>query len=279
MPSLPLSATSRPTRLAFLVGGSEGIGAALAAHLVAEGADVVALSRSADKLSAAAAHLEGHRRTPAQRILTRPLDITDGAATRQTIDALVAELGTPDLVVDTAGYSRPGWLAELPDEHVRGMVEVNLLGTIHVCRAVLPHLVAAGRGTIVTTSSMAGLTGIFGQSVYCATKFGVIGFSEALSREVRRDGIRVLVLCPPNTRTPGFEEESRHKPAEVLAAEEKASTLTADEVAEALLRALHRRGGFLVVPGRDNQALALAMRHLPAVADRLLRRKPAPSVS
>lgn len=258
--------------LSFVVGGSEGIGSAVAERLVARGDDVVVLSRSQSKLAAAVERLEALRRRPDQTIASRGLDITDAAETSRTVDELVATHGAPDLVVNTAGYARPGWLNEIPAEDVRGMVEVNLLGTINLARAVAPHLQAAKRGTIVTTSSMAGLAGVFGYTVYSATKFGVIGFSEALRRELESYGVRVLVLCPPNTLTPGFETENLHKPAEVLAAEEKASTMTADEVADQLLRALKRRRGFLVVPGRSNRLAAFAIRHLPWLVDRELRR-------
>jgi 3-dehydrosphinganine reductase len=257
---------------AFVFGGSEGIGLAVAARLVARGADVVVLSRSQAKLDAALGLL-------GPRASARSVDVTSATAVQAAVEALVADGGVPDLVVTTAGYARPGYLEDLPGDDVTGMVATNLLGTINVCRAVLPHLRAAGGGTIVTTSSMAGLAGVFGYTVYSATKFGVIGFSEALRREVRPYGIRVKVLCPPNTLTPGFEEENRHKPAEVLAAEESVSTLTADEVADALVRALPRRRGFLVVPGRDSRLAAVAIRHLPAVVDRALRRPPAPTDS
>jgi len=258
--------------LALVVGGSEGIGLAVAERLVAAGDHVVVLSRSATKLAAARARLEGLRNGPAQLIDSRQVDVTDAEGTRAGVDALVAEAGVPGLVVTTAGYARPGYLDDLPEADVTGMVATNLLGTIHVCRAVLPHLRAAGRGTIVTTSSMAGLAGVFGYTVYSASKFGVVGFSEALRREVRPYGVRVLTLCPPNTLTPGFEEENRHKPTEVLAAEENVATLSAEEVADALLRALRRRRGFLVVPGRDSRLAAFAIRHLPFVVDRALRR-------
>lgn len=251
--------------LAFVFGGSEGIGLAVARRLVAEGREVVVLSRSAAKLDAALAELGAGA-------LARSVDVTDAAATSAVVDALVAEVGVPDLVVTTAGYARPGYLEDLPADDVTGMVAINLLGTIHVCRAVLPHLRRAGTGTIVTTSSMAGLAGVFGYTVYSASKFGVIGFAEALRREVRPYGLRVLVLCPPNTLTPGFEEENRHKPAEVLAAEESVATLTAEQVADTLVGALRRRRGFLVVPGRDSRLAAVAIRHLPFVVDRALRR-------
>ncbi|WGX94995.1 SDR family NAD(P)-dependent oxidoreductase [Nocardioides sp. L-11A] len=258
-----------PVRTALVFGGSQGIGLAVAERLVAGGARVVVLSRSENKLAAALARL-------GPGASARPVDVTDPVAVTAAVDAAVAEVGMPDLVVTTAGYARPGYLDELPPDDITGMVATNLLGTVHVCRAVLPHLRAAGGGTIVTTSSMAGLAGVFGYTVYSATKFGVIGFSEALRREVRPYGITVRVLCPPNTLTPGFAEENRHKPAEVLAAEESVATLTPQAVADALLRALRRRRGFLVVPGRDSRLAAVAIRHLPVVVDRALRR-PGPS--
>lgn len=257
--------------LSIVIGGSEGIGAAVALQLVERGDDVVIASRSQAKLDAALARCEAVRQTPDQLIATRELDVTNAGALSQIIDALVADVGTPDLVINTAGYARPGWLQELPSDDVRGMVEVNLLGTVHLAQAVVPHLVAAGRGKFVVTSSMAGLAGVFGYTVYSATKFGVIGFAEALRREIAPSGVAVHVLAPPNTLTPGFDTENQFKPAEVLAAEEKASTMTAEAVASDLLKALGRKR-MLIVPGRGNRFAAWAIRYLPRLADRELRR-------
>lgn len=253
---------------AYVFGGSEGIGLAVASQLAAAGTQVVVLSRSQAKIDAALAQL-------GPGAIGCSVDVTDAGTTTATVDALVAEVGVPDLVVTTAGYARPGYLDELPEADIAGMVATNLVGTINVARAMLPHLRTAGTGTIVTTSSMAGLAGVFGYTVYSATKFGVIGFSEALRREVRPYGIDVRVLCPPNTLTPGFDEENKHKPAEVLAAEESVATLTPEQVATALMRALRRRRGFLVVP-RGSRLAAAAIRYAPPVVDRALRR-PSPS--
>lgn len=258
---------SYAARSALVFGGSEGIGLAVAQRLVAAGTDVVVLSRSERKLVDAVGLLEAQRTGPDQVIRSCAVDVTDPDA----VVAAVGAIAVPDLVVITAGYARPGYLADLPADDVVGMVATNLTGTIHVCRAVVP-LLSAG-STVVTTSSMAGLTGVFGYTVYSATKFGVVGFSEALRRELAPVGIDVRVLCPPNTRTPGFDEENRHKPAEVLKAEEKVGTLSADEVADALMRALgSRRRRFLVIPGRSSRLAATAIRHLPGLVDRSLRR-------
>ncbi|MFI5429377.1 SDR family NAD(P)-dependent oxidoreductase [Aeromicrobium sp. UC242_57] len=141
------------SRLSFVVGGSEGIGSAVAQRLASRGDDVVVMSRSEKKLAAASKRLDELRQKPGQTLVSRSIDITDAGETTRTIDGLVAVHGTPDVVVNTAGYARPGWLGEIPPEDVRGMVEVNLLGTINLARAVAPHLQAARGGTIVTTSS------------------------------------------------------------------------------------------------------------------------------
>lgn len=249
---------------AFVVGGSEGIGLAIAQKLARRGAEVAIFGRSEEKLRSAGQSLDV---TP----YAGRLDVTDAAATRAVLDAAVADLGVPDLVVCTAGFARAEWFDRAPLDNVRAMMETNYLGTVHVCHALVPHLVEAGRGTVVTTSSMAGLTGVFGYAGYCASKFAVVGFSEALRRELRPHGVHVATLCPPNTRTPGFAEENRTKPAEVLAAEEKVRTLEPEEVAAYLLKVLPKQPD-LVIPGLDGRVGHALIRHLPRVADRMLRR-------
>ena len=252
---------------AFVIGGSEGIGLAVTQRLAADGVEVAVFGRSGDKLRAADESLGG-------TAYVGQLDVTDAAGTRTVLDRAVDDLGTPDLVVTTAGFARAEWFHEEPLDNVRAMIETNYLGTVHVCHALVPHLVAAGRGTIVTTSSMAGLTGVFGYAGYSASKFAVVGFSEALRRELRPHGVHVAVLCPPNTRTPGFDEENRTKPPEVLAAEEKVRTLEPEQVADHLLKVLPRRPN-LVIPGFDSRLGHSVIRHLPRLADRMLQRKKA----
>jgi 3-dehydrosphinganine reductase len=257
-----------PWTRAFVVGGSEGIGLAVAQALVRRGTDVAVFGRSQAKLDAALASLE----TNGVATYADALDVRDAARTAEVLGDAVRDFGTPDLVVSAAGFARAEWFAEASLDHVRSMIETNYLGTVHVCHALVPHLVAAGGGTVVTTSSMAGLTGVFGYAGYSASKFAVVGFSEALRRELRPAGVHVATLCPPNTRTPGFDEENRTKPAEVLAAEEKVKTLEPEQVADHLLKVLPSRP-HLVIPGFDSRLGHRVIRHLPRVADRLLRRR------
>ena len=259
-----------PWTRAFVVGGSEGIGLAVAQALGRQGVDVAVFGRSEPKLRAAEQSLAAAAAN-GSTTYAAALDVRDAGETAAVLEEAVRAVGVPDLVVSTAGFARAEWFAEAPLDNLRAMIDTNYLGTVHVCHALVPHLVAADRGTIVTTSSMAGLTGVFGYAGYSASKFAVVGFSEALRRELRPHGVHVATLCPPNTRTPGFDEENRTKPAEVLAAEEKVRTLDPDEVADYLLRRLPKRP-HLVVPGFDSRLGHAVVRHLPRVADRMLRR-------
>src|SRR6185503_5941588 len=103
---------------------------------------------------------------------------------------------------------------------------VNLAGCWHMIQALLPHMKARG-GYIVNTASLAGLIGVSGYSDYCASKFALVGYSEALRAELKLVGIEVSVLCPPDTDTPGFATENRTKPEETKAISASARLMSA----------------------------------------------------
>jgi 3-dehydrosphinganine reductase len=221
---------------AVIFGGSEGIGKSLAKLILEAGGDVAICSRSEEKLRAATTEMERLR----VRLISRPVDVTDFRA----VQALAADLektwGTPDLLINCAGYARPGYLEELGIEHFRKMMELNYFGTVHTTKAFLPQMLKKRGSHILNTSSLAGFIGLFGYTGYCASKFAVVGFSEALRREIAPWGVNVSVLCPPNTRTPGLDEENKFKPKEVLATEEKVKVVDPDYVAAEALAGLKR---------------------------------------
>ena len=227
-------------KVAYVTGGSSGLGLAIARELVQRGAHVALLARDRGRLAEAAAQLEPKRRSRDQRIATRVCDVADAEAVARTADDLVRDLGAPDLVVNNAGYAYLDYLENVTPQRMRDMAATNLFGPYHVVHAVLPHMKARG-GTIVNVASVGGLVGYFGAAAYCATKFGVVGFSEALRNELAPWGIRVAVLCPPNTATPGLERENLTKPAETHAVEGTAGTYTPERVARSLIRGLRGR--------------------------------------
>ncbi|MER8703738.1 MULTISPECIES: SDR family NAD(P)-dependent oxidoreductase [unclassified Mesorhizobium] len=183
-------------KVALVTGASSGIGEATAVALAAAGAKVAIAARRADRLEALAARIEKAGGT-ALRI---EADVTSNDDVTAMVDKVVTEWGRLDILVNNAGVMllSPAADAELDDW--RRMIELNLLALMGVTKAALPHLRAA-KGHIVNVSSIAGRVANPGASGYAATKFGVVGFSESLRREVYADKVRVTVIEPGLVRT------------------------------------------------------------------------------
>lgn len=242
----------------WITGGSQGIGLAVAHRFYREGAEVVLLARDTDKLRRAAETI-GAR--PGGSVATLALDVTDAAAVENALGS--GRSGPVDVLVNAAGLARPTYFELVDPTQFDRIVRTNLYGPYHMCRSLLGEL-RKSKGYIVNVSSVAGFIGVFGYTDYCASKFGLIGFSEALREELKRDGVRVSVLCPPDTDTPGLVEENRTKPRETLAISAKAKLLPPERVADELLRGM-RRGRFLIVPGSDGKLSLWVKRLFPGL--------------
>ncbi|HXQ24433.1 MAG TPA: SDR family oxidoreductase [Candidatus Acidoferrales bacterium] len=248
----------------YVVGGSLGIGLAVAERVAALGADVVVLARRREPLEQAAAAVRAACRRPNQSVFWRQLDVADHEQVAATMNALVAEHGAPDVLINCAGRAYPRRFEDVTYDQFAETMLVNLHGCWNTVQALLPHMKARKRGYIVNTSSLAGLIGVFGYTDYCASKFALVGFSEALRGELKPHGITVSVLCPPDTDTPGLASENLTKPEETRAIAASAKVLSATAVADALLRGMARRR-FLIIPGFDSRLGVLAKRFVPGV--------------
>lgn len=260
-------------RLALVTGGSEGIGLAVARGLLARGAGVVLLARDTGKLERAAAGL-GRAAAGGQVVDWVSADVAHYPALEAAVAEVEKRHGPPWFAIGCAGFARPGWFHEQPVETLRAMTEVNYLGGLHLARALAPSLLPRRGGHLVLTASIAGFIGLFGYAGYCGTKFALLGLAQALRKEWAPLGIRVSVLCPPNTDTPGLARENRDKPPEVLATEEKVKPLKPEQVAGSLLRALPRDPA-IVIPGVDGKLAWLLSRYVPWIVERITRRRPA----
>lgn len=254
-------------KTAYVVGGSMGIGLATATLLASLGAHVGIFARRREPLAEALAAIEVQRRRVNQRCWARQLDVRDFAQVAAVMHEAVAEFGPPDVLINCAGRAYPDYFEKISPEQFADTMQVNLGGCWNTVSALVPHMTARG-GYIVNTSSLAGLIGIFGYTDYCASKFAVIGFSEALRSELAPRGFTVSVLCPPDTHTPGFETENRTKPPETHAISAGAKVMTPDAVARALIAGMAKKR-FLIIPGADGRLAALAQRLAPGVVRRL----------
>lgn len=182
----------------FVTGAAGGIGLGIARACVRAGMKAVLADIDESELAQAAARLAG----AGAEVMVVPLDVTDREAWARAARAVPAAVGPVQLLVNNAGVSTLGMrFDEIAPELWDRVVDINLTGVYNGVRAFLSGMRAAGGGHIVNTSSVGGLFGAPVLAPYCATKFGVVGLSEALRAELAPDGIGVSVLCPGSVRT------------------------------------------------------------------------------
>jgi NAD(P)-dependent dehydrogenase (short-subunit alcohol dehydrogenase family) len=232
-------------RTAYITGGSSGIGLAIARELLQRDARVAIIARNAERLAAAEQELAAIRGPDA--VTSALLDVTDRPAADRALPALVARFGGPDLLVNSHGLSMALYFEETTNDELRQLLDANIVGTWNTIQILLPEL-EKRKGTIATVASIAGFMSLLGYSAYSASKFGVLGLSEGLRNELKPRGVRVCVLCPPDTDTPTFERENIRKPPETKMMSETMPLRSPEYVARAFVKGLQRRR-FLIVPG------------------------------
>jgi NADP-dependent 3-hydroxy acid dehydrogenase YdfG len=183
--------TSIENSVAVVTGAGRGIGRAIAIELGRMGATVVLAARSR-------AELENTAEVIGTKSRVQPTDVRN----KEEIQRLL-QVGPVDILVNAAGLGIFGPVRDFKDEDFENLVETNLRGIFFTCRFVLPSMIERKKGHIINIASIAGKVGSANRAVYCATKFGVVGFTESLAEEVRQYGIRATVICPGSTDT-GF---------------------------------------------------------------------------
>ncbi|WP_039826817.1 mycofactocin-coupled SDR family oxidoreductase [Nocardia testacea] len=202
-------------KVALVTGAARGIGRAQAVRLAEEGADIVALDLCGPVETviippATPEDLEQTVRAVEKtgaRVVAATADVRDGAALRAAADRAVDELGGLDVVCATAGITSSAPGLQLTEEQWRTMLDVNLTGVWQTCKATAPHLIARGGGSMILTSSIAGLVGLVGVAHYTAAKHGVVGLMRSLAQELAPHGIRVNSVHPTNVDTPMIQND------------------------------------------------------------------------
>lgn len=244
----------------FVVGGSSGIGLAAANHLARAGANIALFARNQNTLETAHAEVTACRNGGDRSVRSYCLDASNAAETHRVMGQAVADLGVPDILINSAGGATPQRFSDITTEQLEKTIASNLMTVWNPCKALASFMENRGFGTIINVSSVAGLIGVYGYTDYSMTKFGVIGFSESLRSELKPSGVNVQVLCPPDTDTPGFESENKTKPAETHALSAGAKLMSAEAVAKALIANIGTKR-FIILSNRPSKVF-YALRRL-----------------
>ena len=199
-------------KVVIISGASSGIGLEIAKALANEGARLVLAARSMDKLERAATDLVAGGATT----VVVPTDVTRETDCQALAQATLDTFGRVDVLINNAGYAPPASLLETTEQIWDATIDICLKGVYLMTRAVVPALLKAGGGTIVNISSMAGKYGYENRSAYCAAKWGVHGFTEALRVELDRQNIRAHLICPGAVATPWWQTVNNPQPPEIL---------------------------------------------------------------
>ena len=225
--------TSLDGKVALVTGASRGIGAAVARKLDTAGVRLGLASRSGDDLGLDA--------------VAMATDVRDLAQLEAIAAATAERFGRLDILVANAGVGAYGPFLDLDRDWLDEMLDVNLKGTIYAVRAALPYLLESGEADVVSLASEAGRRGLPYEAVYCASKFGQVGFTRALDHELRERGVRCTNVCPGGVATDFALEPGRGRTTDATE-----GMMADDDVADAVL--------FVLTRPRGHRILELAMR-------------------
>jgi (+)-trans-carveol dehydrogenase len=206
-------------KVAFVTGAARGQGRSHAIRLAQEGADIVAVDLCAQVESVAypMATPEDLEETVAEvealgrRIVAEQADVRDYAQLSRVLNEAVATLGRLDIVCANAGIYSQGVMADLPEQKWCDMIDINLTGVWHTCKAAIPHLVAAGGGCMILTSSAVALRPSINIGHYGAAKHGVVGLTRTLALELAKDMIRVNSVHPTGVDTLMIQNDAMYR--------------------------------------------------------------------
>ena len=186
---------------ALVTGGTKGIGLGIARAIVASGGRVMITGRDESSVAVAVRSLDPGGRPASPRALGRAADVRDRAAMDRVVAETVERFGSLNVLVNNAGVGVFTDVASMTDEQWSRIIDTNLTGVFYCTRAAIPALKKAGGGWIINIASLAGRNYFPNGAAYCASKAGLVAFSESLMQEVRFDDIRVTVIMPGSVAT------------------------------------------------------------------------------
>lgn len=248
----------------FITGGSSGIGKQLASDFLRLGARVAILSNNRDKLDQSRIDLE--RIAPG--VSAYCCDIASLQQVQSAVSRYVDEHGSPDILINNAGYAVYELFAETDPEEIDRLIKVNFGGACAVTREFLPHMISSGGGHICAMASIAGRIALAPCGIYSAAKHGLVAWAEILRIELKRFNIGVHVVCPGRVETEFFNHPSFMKNPQRKGTE---WTIPVEVVSSAMIEAI-RKNRFMTYVPRWYAFAAWSARALPGIVGLLFER-------
>lgn len=264
----------------IISGGSKGIGKALAKKFAELGTHVTIIARKESDLKSAKEEIEKCRKNcHVQQVRTVSLDLTkitfpDNSNSdinnqqKELLDKILGEHERCDILINCCGSAIPARFEDISQQQFHYMMDVNYFSAINLTRILLPVMKArslanqngsrVSNNRVVFVSSMCGLMSFFGYSAYSASKFALVGLAEALHMELKPFDIGVTISFPPDTDTPGFEEENKTKPSLTAKISETGKVYSPDEVAQAIVSDVRAKKFYSTV-GLENHLVLMSM--------------------
>jgi 3-dehydrosphinganine reductase len=248
-------------KVMVITGGSSGLGLALAKHYGKQGAKLALLARDQKKLEEAKRQVSAQNSTAI--VETFSVDISNSESVKTVVKDIVEKFGSIDVLINSAGILVEGYFENTPLEDFERVMNTNFLALVNMTHETLPYL-KKSKGRIINIASVASFFGAFAISSYCASKFAVLGFSEALRTELTPQGIRIHVVCPPEFEGPMVDGIDEGRTPENRYLVKTAGTLTVEQVLRGAVRGIEKNQ-FIILIDLRSKAMVLLNRLLPDV--------------
>jgi 3-dehydrosphinganine reductase len=235
-------------KIAIIPGGSKGMGKATAKLVIQLGGSICIIARGIEELKKTAEECNKLKRDDSQLIEIIACDTTNMNQLKPLLTDFIKKHKVPDYLFNFVGYAYVQYLEKLTLEDFKKNMDVNYYGQLVPTLIILPYFMEAKNGYIAFTSSVMGFMAIMGYATYVPSKFAIVGLAEILRHELLPYNVKVSVLFPVDTNTPGFEEENKLKPQECKIISETGKVMSPEDVAEFYIQSILEER-FEILPG------------------------------
>ncbi len=235
-------------KIAFLIGASTGMGKAIAKDFVNLGGSVLIIARRKEILEEATEEIQQIKSDDSQFVISKSCDATDMEMLRPILEDSITNYGVPDYLFNLVGRAIPGYIEEYTLDDFKNNMNLNYYGQLVPTLILTPEFMKEKRGHIIFFSSLLGFMGMMGYGAYVPTKFAIVGLAESLRNELKPHNIKISIVYPPDTNTPGLTTENEGKPPECAMMSETGGLLEPEEVSEYVINKL-LKNKFHISPG------------------------------